>query len=135
VVVGTATGSPQLTFTVTPNPVPFAGVFPGCANSPVASKTWVYTLRIANQGNGPFTIGSFSSRVTSPLLPGPVDTTYPPGQFTLAFGASTIPPKGAVESLLCVAGHFDDATLVWTFVDVAGASFATPVIRFLRSPF
>src|SRR5262245_34413425 len=41
------TGAPLLTFTVTPNPVPFAGVFPGCAGSPVANKTWVYTLRIA----------------------------------------------------------------------------------------
>jgi TonB family protein len=135
VVVGGSTGTPQLTFSVTPNPVPFTGVFPGCAGSPVANKTWLYTLRIANQGTGSFVIGSFSATVTSPLLPGPVVVPYTPDLFTLAFGGSTIPPNGALQGLLCVAGNFDSATLTWTFVDTGGASFTAPTIYFLPSPF
>jgi protein TonB len=135
VVVGTTTGTPQLTFTVTPNPVPFTGVFPGCAGSPVANKTWLYNLRIANQGTGSFVIGSFSGRITSPLLPAPVVVPFPPDQFVLAFGGSTIPPNGALQGLLCVAGNYDNATLTWTFVHTGGASFTAPVIQFLPSPF
>ena len=133
--VPTPAGVPRLTFTVTPNPVPFTGVFPGCAGSPITNKTWVYTLRITNQGTGPFNIASFSGRVTSPLLPMPVDTPFPRENFALAFGASTIPPQGALEGPLCVAGNYDNATLAWTFVDVGGAAFTTPVIQFLRGPF
>jgi TonB family protein len=135
VVVGMTTGAPSLTFAITPNPVPFTGVFPGCAGSPTAGKTWLYTLRITNQGSGPFTIGSFSARVTSPLLPVPVDVPYSASMFVAAFGGSTIVPQGSLQGPLCVIGHYDDATLAWTFVDGGGASFTTPVIRFLRSPF
>jgi TonB family protein len=135
VVVGNPGGAPFLTFTVTPNPVPFAGVFPGCAGSPTAAKTWLYTLRIANQGAGTFTIGSFSARVTSPLLPAPAVIPYTADQFAQAFGSSTIAPQAAVQGPLCVVGHFDEATLTWTFVDTTGTPFMAPVIRFLRSPF
>jgi hypothetical protein len=134
IVVGTPAGSPQLTFTVTPNPVPIAGVFPGCAGSPVANRTWLYTLRIANQGTGAFVIGSFSARITSPLLPAPVDVPYPADQFVLAFGGSTIPPSGALQSLLCAAVNYDNATVTWTFVHAGGGSFVTPVIHFLPGP-
>jgi hypothetical protein len=135
VIVGPAAGVPVLTFTITPNPVPFYGVGAGCAGSTIPHKVWLYVLRITNQGSGPFTIGSFSARVTSPLLPAPYDVPYPPGHFTLAFGASTIPPAGALQGLLCVTGNFDNATLEWTFVDVSGAAFKAPVIRFLPAPF
>src|SRR5262245_5528783 len=77
-----APAGPLLTFTVTPNPVPLTGIFPGCpGGTPVVNKRWDYTFRITNQGAGPFTIGSFSARVTSPLTPGPVDTPYPPNVF------------------------------------------------------
>jgi hypothetical protein len=134
-VVGVSTGDPLLTFSVTPNPVPFTGVFPGCAGSPIPYKTWVYTLRITNQGTGPFTIGSFSSRVSSPLLPMPVDTQYPRETFVAAFGGSTIPPQASLQGQLCVIGNFDGATLVWTFVDAGGRPFTAPVIQFLPSPF
>jgi hypothetical protein len=126
-------GAPLLTFTITPNPVPLTGVFPGCAGSPFSNKTWVYTLRITNQGTAPFSIASFSTRVTSPLLPAPVDV---PGEdFAAAFGASTIPPQGALQGPLCVAGNYDNATQTWTFVDISGAVFTTPAIQFLRAPF
>jgi predicted phage tail protein len=135
VVVGLAGGAPQLTFTITPNPVPFTGVFAGCAGSTTAQKTWVYTLRITNQGTGPFTIGSFNATVTSPLLSAPFVTPYPAAYFALAFGAATIPPQGSLQGPLCVYGHFDEATLTWRFVDVSGAQFTAPVIQFLRSPF
>jgi TonB family protein len=134
-VVGTPTGGPLLTFTVTPNPVPFTGVFPGCGGSPVSNKTWAYTLRITNQGSGPFTIASFSSRFTFPQQPTPVDFTWPLELFAPAFGGSTIPPQSALQGQLCVAGNYDDSTLVWTFRDVSGAAFNTPVITFMRSPF
>ena len=110
-------------------------MFPGCGGSPVSNKTWNYTLRITNQGSGPFTIASFSSRFTFPQQPIPVDFTFPLELFAPAFGASTIPPQSAVQGLLCIAGNYDDATLVWTFRDVSGAAFNTPVIHFLRSPF
>jgi len=137
VTVGAAApAGPQLTFTVTPNPVPLTGIFPGCAGSPVVNRTWVYTLRITNQGTGPFNIASFSGRITSPLLP--VPTNSPPGSaqiFALAFGGSTIPPGGSLSGPLCVAGEYDDATLTWTFVDVSGQAFTAPLIRFLRSSF
>jgi TonB family protein len=130
--VGAPTGAPLLTFTVTPNPVPLTGIFPGCAGSPVANKTWAYTLRITNQGTGSFTIASFSARVTFPFQPVPVES--PPGSpqlFALAFGGSTIPPQGSLVGELCVDGERDDSTLTWTFVDVSGQSFTAPVIRFL----
>jgi hypothetical protein len=135
VVVGSTAGPPNLTFTITPNPVGFFGVTPGCAGSTIALKTWVYTLRITNQGSGPFTIGSFSARVSAPVLPGPVDIPYTAGDFVQVFGSAVIPPGGSVQSPLCVAGHYDDATLVWTFRDLGGAAFIAPVIQFLRSPF
>jgi hypothetical protein len=128
-------GAPLLTFTVTPNPVPVAGVFPGCAGSPIALKTWVYTLRITNQGTASFTIASSSTRLTAPLLPAPIDIPVSAQDFALAFGSGVIPPQGSVEGPLCVAGAYDDATLVWTFVGVGGATFTTPVIQILRSPF
>jgi hypothetical protein len=134
-VVGMPTGSPLLSFTITPNPVPLTGVFAGCAGIPFALKTWVYTLRITNQGTGPFTIASFRSRVTSPLLPLPVDAQYPPQTFVQAFGGATIPPQSSLQGQLCVTGNFDAATLVWTFVDVGGMSFTAPLIQFLPSPF
>jgi len=131
-----APAGPLLTFTVTPNPVPFTGIFPGCpGGTPVVNKRWDYMFRITNQGAGPFTIASFSAHVTSPLLPLPIDTPYSPQVFALAFGGSTIPPQGSLVGGLCVAGPYDDATLTWTFVDVSGQSFTAPVIRFLRSPF
>lgn len=135
VVVGALGGSPLLMFTVTPNPVPFSGVLPGCAGSPIANKVWAYTLRITNQGTGAFTIGSFSSRFTLPPQPNPIDFPFPVEQFAQAFGASTIPPQSSLEGPLCVAGNYDAATLVWTFRDVSGAAFDTPLITFLRSPF
>jgi hypothetical protein len=134
VVVGGSGGTPNLTFTVTPNPVPFTGVFPGCAGIPTAQKTWVYSLTIANQGSGPFTISSFTGRFSSPILPNPVDVPYTANDFALAFGASSIAAGGSVQGPLCVAGHHDDATLVWTFRDVTGATFTAPAILFLRSP-
>jgi TonB family protein len=136
IVVGAPSGAPLLTFTITPNPVPFLGVFPGCAGSPIPAKFWGYMLRIANQGTGPFTIASFSARSTSPLQPVPVDSApAPPQLFALAFGGTTIPPQGSLVGQLCVAGDYDDVTLTWTFVDVSGQSFTAPLIRFLRSPF
>jgi len=136
ITVGAVTpGAPLLSFTVTPNPVPFTGIFAGCAGSPVPNKTWSYTFRITNQGTGPFTIASFSARVTSPLLPLPIDTPYSPQVFALAFGGSTIPPQGSLVGGLCVFGERDDSTLTWTFVDVSGQSFTAPLIRFVRSPF
>jgi hypothetical protein len=136
VTVGVVTpGAPLLTFTVTPNPVPFTGIFAGCAGTPVPSKTWSYIFRITNQGTRPFTIALFSGRVTSPLLPLPIDTPYSAQVFALAFGGSTIPPQGSLVGGLCVFGERDDSTLTWTFVDVSGQSFTAPLIRFLRSPF
>jgi hypothetical protein len=134
-VVGPLAGAPLLTFAVSPNPVPFTGVFAGCAGSPVAGKTWLYNVRITNHGSGPFTIGSFSARVAGPLTPVPVDIPYAAMTFVQAFGGATIPPQGSLQGPLCVIGQWDDATLTWTFVDIGGASFTAPVIQFLRSPF
>lgn len=126
--------SASLTFAATPNPVPFSGVFAGCAGSPVAAKTWNYTLRITNQGTAAFTIASFSSRVTGPSLgTSSVDTPYDAALFTAAFGGSTIPPQGTLTGPLCVAGQWDAATLTWTFVGTGGASFTAPAITFLPS--
>jgi hypothetical protein len=134
-VVGASADAPLLTFTVTPNAVPLSGTFPGCTGSAIANKTWAYALRIVNQGSSSFTIASFSSRFTFPLQPTPVDFTFPAERFAQAFGGSTIPPQSALQGLLCVAGNYDDATLVWTFRDVGGATFNSPAITFLRSPF
>ena len=131
VVVGLAGGAPQLTFTITPNPVPFTGVFAGCAGSTTAQKTWVYTLRITNQGTGPFTIGSFTGLVTPPGS-APVVVTHPASTFALAFGGPSIAPQASREGPLCVWGNWEDATLQWTFTDVGGAAFTAPAITFLR---
>jgi hypothetical protein len=126
--------APFLTFSATPNPVPFAGVFPGCAGSPVAAKTWVYLFRITNQGNAPFVLSSFNAAVTSPVLPAPF--TFPPmgpDLFALAFGTSTVAPGATVQSPLCIAGEYDNGTLTWSFTGGVAETFVAPVIQFLAS--
>ncbi len=130
VVVGT-TGTPQLTFTITPNPVPFAGVFANCAGATSPNKTWYYNMRITNQGTAPFTIASFTGLVTPPGS-APVVVTHPASTFALAFGGSSIAPQASREGPLCVWGNWEDATLQWTFTDVGGAAFTAPAITFLR---
>jgi len=126
--------APSLAFSITPNPVPYAGILTGCAGNPGLSKTWLYTLRISNTGNAAFVVSSFSSRVTSPLLPTPLDTPFDATTFGQAFGATTIQAQGAVSGSLCVFGPFDSATLVWTFVGASGGgTFSTPTITFQPS--
>lgn len=125
---------PSLTFVVTPNPVPYGGIATGCAGSTTALKTWYYTLRINNVGQGSFVAAAFSGRVTGPGLPAPVDTPYPASTFTAAFGASSIPAQGFVTGALCVTGEYDSLSLTWTFTDAnGGGSFTAPVIHFLPS--
>lgn len=125
---------PSLTFVVTPNPVPFAGMASGCAGSTATLKTWYYTLRINNVGQGTFIAAAFSARVSGPGLPAPVDTPYPASTFTTAFGASSIPPQGFVSGTLCVSGEYDSLSLTWTFTDAnGGGSFTSPSIQFQPS--
>jgi hypothetical protein len=129
-----AAPSPSLTFTVTPNPVPYSGLLAVCEGATSAIKTWVYTLRIQNTGNAGFVVSSFSGRVTSPLLPNPVDIPFDAGRFAAAFGTTTIAPQATVSSPLCVAGHYDSATLVWTIVGASGGgTFTAPPIQFTPS--
>jgi hypothetical protein len=125
---------PALTFVVTPNPVPHTGIATGCAGSTTALKTWNYTLRINNVGEGTFVPAAFSARVSGPGLPAPIDTPYPASQFAAAFGTSSIAPQGSVTGQLCVTGEYDSRTLVWTFTDAnGGGSFTSPTIQFLPS--
>ena len=130
--VGGSAGAPQLTFTITPNPVPYTYFGLGCAGTQVPGKTWVYNLQMTNQGTAPFDISSFSGRVTAPGLPTPVDIPYTRNDFILAFGGSTIAPQASLQGPLCVVGNWEDATLQWTYNHVGGGSFTTPVIKFLR---
>ena len=121
-----------LAFTVTPNPVPTAGVTLGCAGTVVPVKSWFYTLTIQNTSSVPFVVASFSASVTPPGASTPIVTPYDASLFAAAFGSTTIPAQGALQGPLCVGGAYDSATLTWTFVGASDAgSFTTPVIRFL----
>jgi hypothetical protein len=137
-VIASACSSPTsptqstLAFTISPNPVPTAGVTLGCAGTVVPLKSWFYTLTIQNTSNVPFVVASFSASVTPPGTSTPIVTPYDASLFAAAFGSTTIPAQGALQGPLCVGGAYDSATLTWTFVGASGAgSFTTPVIRFL----
>jgi hypothetical protein len=126
---------PSLQFSAAPNPVPYFGVATGCAGSTQSLDTWYYTFTITNVGDAPFAVSSFSGRITSPLLAGPIDVTYDAGTFVAAFGTSTIGAQGSVSSLLCVTGPYGSSTLTWTFTDTqSGGSFSAPTIQFLSMP-
>ena len=127
--------APALTFTATPNPVPYYGLAVGCGGATQSLDTWYYTLSITNNGSANFSIGSFSARVTSPLVTSPVDVPYAANTFAAAFGATTIAPQATVSAPLCVAGAYGSSTLTWTFVySHTGPSFTDTTTQFHPLP-
>ncbi len=88
---------------------------------------------MTNQGTAPFVISSFSARVTPPGVSAGRSSRGPAIDFVLAFGSSTIAPQASLQGPCCASvGNWEDVTLQWTFIDVSGAAFTTPVIAFLR---
>jgi hypothetical protein len=126
------TPAAALTFTISPNPVPYAGLSVFCESAPAPEKSWFYTMRIDNTGSAPFELSSFSSTINNGGGTPPV-TTPPAGRdlFTRAFGAATIPSKGSVQGSLCVRGNWESTTQTWNLTGANGETFSSPPVQYL----
>ena len=122
----------SLSFAVTPNPVPTAGVVLGCAGTSVPLKSWFYSITIRNSGSRDFAVASWTTKAYLPGVSTPV-TTVDNGSngFQVVFRSTTVPANGSVVGDLCVGGGFDGVAVEFTFADATGLAFTTPRITYL----